>query len=472
MLTGAVWKFGERIFAQVVSLIVSIIIARLLDPSEYGVVSIVTVFFAFANVIISGGLNTALIQKKDADKEDYNSVFTVSMVAALLIYACLFVTAPWIAQIYGKEILVPIIRVLGLSLPIYALKSIVCAYVSATLQFKMFFFSTLGGTIVSAVVGVWLAVDGFGAWALVAQQLINTTIDTTILFINTKLRLSLRINIEKLKSLGAYGLRIMASSLLGVTFNQINPLFIGLKYSSADLSYYTKGRSLPETLSSSMTYTISSVLFPALSKYQDDKGRLLRYTRLYMKVASFVVFPVMLGFFAVSENFVRVFLTDKWVPAVYYIQIVCLTEMFSVVAVGNCETIKAMGRSDVFLKMEIAKKTSYFIILALFLFLTDTPEALAISLVICALVQIIVNSVPNIMLIGYTVRMQLADLLPNMLISIAMCIIVTFIGKLKMSSIALLILQITTGVLVYLGISVVTRNSALHSMLNFIRNRK
>ena len=472
VLTGAVWKFGERIFAQVVSLIVSIIIARLLDPSEYGVVSIVTVFFAFANVIISGGLNTALIQKKDADKEDYNSVFTVSMVAALLIYACLFVTAPWIAQIYGKEILVPIIRVLGLSLPIYALKSIVCAYVSATLQFKMFFFSTLGGTIVSAVVGVWLAVDGFGAWALVAQQLINTTIDTTILFINTKLRLSLRINIEKLKSLGAYGLRIMASSLLGVTFNQINPLFIGLKYSSADLSYYTKGRSLPETLSSSMTYTISSVLFPALSKYQDDKGRLLRYTRLYMKVASFVVFPVMLGFFAVSENFVRVFLTDKWVPAVYYIQIVCLTEMFSVVAVGNCETIKAMGRSDVFLKMEIAKKTSYFIILALFLFLTDTPEALAISLVICALVQIIVNSVPNIMLIGYTVRMQLADLLPNMLISIAMCIIVTFIGKLKMSSIALLILQITTGVLVYLGISVVTRNSALHSMLNFIRNRK
>lgn len=472
MLTGAVWKFGERIFAQVVSLIVSIIIARLLDPSEYGVVSIVTVFFAFANVIISGGLNTALIQKKDADKEDYNSVFTVSMVAALLIYACLFVTAPWIAQIYGKEILVPIIRVLGLSLPIYALKSIVCAYVSATLQFKMFFFSTLGGTIVSAVIGVWLAVDGFGAWALVAQQLINTTIDTTILFINTKLRLSLRINIEKLKSLGAYGLRIMASSLLGVTFNQINPLFIGLKYSSADLSYYTKGRSLPETLSSSMTYTISSVLFPALSKYQDDKGRLLRYTRLYMKVASFVVFPVMLGFFAVSENFVRVFLTDKWVPAVYYIQIVCLTEMFSVVAVGNCETIKAMGRSDVFLKMEIAKKTSYFIILALFLFLTDTPEALAISLVICALIQIIVNSVPNIMLIGYTIRMQLADLLPNMLISIVMCIIVTFIGKLKMSSIALLILQITTGVLVYLGISVVTRNSALHSMVNFIRNRK
>lgn len=472
MLTGAVWKFGERIIAQVVSLIVSIIIARLLDPSEYGVVSIVTVFFAFANVIISGGLNTALIQKKDADKEDYNSVFTVSMVAALLIYACLFVTAPWIAQIYGKEILVPIIRVLGLSLPIYALKSIVCAYVSATLQFKMFFFSTLGGTIVSAVIGVWLAVDGFGAWALVAQQLINTTIDTTILFINTKLRLSLRINIEKLKSLGAYGLRIMASSLLGVTFNQINPLFIGLKYSSADLSYYTKGRSLPETLSSSMTYTISSVLFPALSKYQDDKGRLLRYTRLYMKVASFVVFPVMLGFFAVSENFVRVFLTDKWVPAVYYIQVVCLTEMFSVVAVGNCETIKAMGRSDVFLKMEIAKKTSYFIILALFLFLTDTPEALAISLVICALIQIIVNSVPNIMLIGYTIRMQLADLLPNMLISIVMCIIVTFIGKLKMSSIALLILQITTGVLVYLGISVVTRNSALHSMVNFIRNKK
>ena len=471
ILLGAVWKFGERIFAQAASLIVSIIIARLLDPSDYGVVSIVTVFFAFANVIISGGLNTALIQKKDADKEDYNTVFSVSLLAALLIYACLFVAAPWIAQIYEKEILVKIIRVLGLSLPIYALKAIVCAHVSANLQFKMFFFATLGGTLTSAVVGIYMAVNGFGAWALVAQQLTNTAIDTLILFVVTKLRLAFRINLGKLKTLFGYGSRIMASSLLGVTVNQINPLFIGLKYSSADLSFYTKGRSLPETLSSSMTYTISSVLFPALARYQDDKERLLRYTRLYMQVASFIVFPVMLCFFAVSETFVRVFLTDKWLPAVYYIQIVCLTEMFGVVAVGNCETIKSMGRSDIFLKMEVAKKTGYFMALAIFLFLTDTPETLALSLVACTLIQIVINSIPNIKLIGYTVGMQLTDLVPNLLISILMCVIVVFVGNLQMNGIVLLAAQIVSGVLAYLLLAIVTRNPALRNILNLIRNR-
>ena len=346
VVSGVVWKFAERILAQAVSLLVSIIIARLLDPSDYGVVSIVTVFFAFANVIISGGLNTALIQKKDADKEDYNTVFTISFVVAVLLYLALFITAPLIAKIYEQPILTGIIRVLGLSLPIYALKSVVCAYISAQLQFRKFFFATLGGTLASAVVGIVLALKGFGAWALEAQQLTNTTIDTLILFLVTKLRLSFKITFHRVKGLMQYGYKILLSSLLGVTINQINPLFIGLKYTRADLSFYTKGRSFPETLSSSMTYTISSVLFPALSKYQDDKERLLQYTRLYMRVASFVVFPVMLGFAGIAENFVTVLLGNKWLPTVYYIQIACLAMMLDVVAVGNCETIKAMGRSD------------------------------------------------------------------------------------------------------------------------------
>ena len=236
-LTGAIWKFAERILAQVISLVVSLIIARLLDPSDYGVVSIVTVFFAFANVIISGGLNTALIQKKNADKDDYNTVFTVSIVLALTLYGVMFFAAPWIAQIYRQPALTSIIRVLGLALPIYALKSIVCAYVSANLQFKMFFYATLGGTLFSAVVGILMALNGFGAWALVAQQLANATIDTLILFCITRLKLSFQIAAERLRALWKYGSRIMVSSLLGVAVTQINPLFIGLKYTSADLSF-------------------------------------------------------------------------------------------------------------------------------------------------------------------------------------------------------------------------------------------
>ena len=471
VVSGAVWKFAERIIAQAISLIVSIIIARLLDPSEYGVVSIVTVFFAFANVIISGGLNTALIQKKEADKDDYNTVFTISFILSIVLYGLLFFTAPLIAKIYKQPILTSIIRVLGFSLPIYALKSVVCAFISANLQFRKFFFATLGGTIFSAVIGITLAIKGFGAWALVAQQLSNTAIDTLILFMVTRLRLSFKIVFDKLKGLFRYGYKILLSSILGVTINQINPLFIGLKYTSADLSFYTKGRSFPETLSSSITYTISAVLFPALSKYQDDKERLLQYTRLYMKVASFVVFPVMLGFAGIAENFVLVLLGDKWLPAVYYIQIVSIATMFDIVAAGNCETIKAMGRSDVFLKIEIIKKVGYFITLILFLLFSNSPQVLAISLLVCTVIQVVVNSIPNRMLIGYKSIQQIMDIFPNFVNAFIMFFVVMIVGKIQMNAIALLVLQIFIAGIVYLLIGIISKNKSISILLNTIKRR-
>lgn len=472
VISGAVWKFAERIIAQTVSLMVSIIIARLLEPSAYGVVSIVTVFFSFANVIISGGFNTALIQKKNADRDDYNTVFTISFAVAFLLYLILFFAAPYMAELYKQDILLHIIRVLGLSLPIYALKSIVCAYISANLQFKKFFFATLGGTLVSAVVGIVLALEGFGAWALVAQQLTNTVIDTLILFLTTKLKLSFGISISRVKDLFRYGYKILISSLLGVTINQINPLFIGLKYTSADLSFYTKGRSFPETLSSSMTYTISSVLFPALSKYQDDKEKLLKYTRMYMKVASFVVFPIMLGFAGVAENFVIAVLGKKWLDAVYYIRIACLAFMFDVVAAGNCETIKAMGRSDIYLKIEVAKKIGYFLTLILFLVFSNTPQTLAVSLLICTIIQVSLNSIPNRKLIGYIGIYQLADLVPNLLISVVMYFVVKLVGEMQMNTICLLAVQIFVGMAVYIFGAFMTKNKSLMILMDMLKKRR
>lgn len=471
VMTGAVWKFAEQIIAQAVSLIVSIIIARLVGPEEYGVVGIVAVYFAFANVIISGGLNTALIQKKDADKEDYDTVFTISFSAAIALYLILFFAAPFIANVYDKPILVSIIRVLGLSLPVYALKSVVCAHISANLQFRKFFFATLGGTLVSAVVGIFMALKGFGAWALIAQQLTNTTVDTLILFVVTKLKLAFKVTVDRAKGLIRYGSKIFISSMLGVTFTQINPLFIGLKYTSADLSFYTKGRSFPETLSSSMTYTISAVLFPALSKYQDDKERLLQYTRLYMQLASFLVFPVMLGFAGIAQSFVLLFLGSDWIPAAYYIQIVCFATMFDVVAAGNCETIKAMGRSDIFLNTEIIKKTAYFVTLVLFLMFSNSPEVLAISLLVCTGIQVSVNGFPNRKLIGYKGIYQVMDLLPNLIISLIMYAFVLWIGRVDMNIAAKLVLQILIGVVSYVLLAVLTKNKAMQYALNEIRER-
>ena len=467
-LTSVIWKFMERIIAQTVSLVVSIIIARILTPEDYSVVSIVTIFFTFSNVLISGGLNTALIQKKNAGIEDYSTVFHISLIMSIIIYIILFFTAPIISLLYKQPILVPIIRIMGIILPINAVKSIWCAYISSHLQFKKFFFSTIGGTVVSAVVGIYMAVNGYGAWALVAQQMTNTTIDTLVLFISTRIKIMPKISASRFKRLFRYGWKVLLSSTISTVYTEINPFFIGLKYSSADLSYYTKGRSFPSLISTTTTNTLSAVLFPVLAKYQDNKNALLKYTRLFIRLTSFVAFPLMIGFFAISDNFISVILTDKWTPSVPYIKIFCIACMFDMIHIGNCETIKAMGRSDVYLIMEIIKKTGYFVIIGLFLLLSNSPEMLALSFIGCATIAIIVNSVPNKHLIGYKYGFQIMDLIPNLTISVVMGICVALIGKLFSSPVTSLVVQLITGFTVYVTLSIITRNSRFRYLLNMI----
>lgn len=460
----------ERIFAQGISFMVSIVLARILVPEDFGVVSMVTIFFTLANVLISGGLNTALIQKKNADREDYSTVFTVSLLMGIFLYGLLFFMAPRIAKIYRQPGLTAIIRVMGLSLPVYAIKSIVCAYTSATLQFKKFFFATLGGTLFSGMLGIAMALRGMGAWALVAQQMSNTVIDTVILYSVTRLKIRLMISWQRLKGLFSYGWKILVSTLMGTVYSQVNPLIIGLRFSSADLSFYTKGASFPDVLSTSMISTLSSVLFPVLSKFQDDREQLLRGTRQFMQTVSYLIFPMMFGLFAVADNFVLALLTEKWLPAAYYIRIFCFQGMFDITSIGNCETIKAMGRSDVYLKIEIIKKVLYFITLALFIWLSPSPEVLAWSVVVVTVIALVVNVIPNIRLIGYSIRMQIADLLPNFLLSGLMCLGVMGVGMLPLPAALLLILQILTGMGTYVAMSLVTKNKNFRFLLDSLRS--
>lgn len=457
-VSGTIWKFLERFIAQGITLIVSLVIARILNPDDYSVVSLVAIFFTFANVIISGGLNTALIQKKHADSEDYSSVLYISIMASLVIYVGLFFLAPVIADLYQDESITLIIRIMGISLPITAIKSIWCAYISSTLQFKKFFFATLGGTIISGAVGIVMALKGFGPWALVAQQMTNTVIDTIILIAITRLKLVFKISFLKFKALFKYGWKILVSSLIATTYTETAPLIIGLKFNKTDLSFYTKGRSFPLMFSSATSNTLSAVLFPFLAKEQDDREKVLYYTRKYMQLASYIVFPIMLGLFAISENFVHVILTDKWLPAVFYIRVFCICSMFDVVAIGNCETIKAIGRSGIYLIMEIIKKSLYLVTIVLFLVFAESPEIVALSSIVCTVIQIIVNTIPNKKLIGYHYRYQIIDLIFNLVISSAMCVGVFFLGYLPINKIACLIIQIVSGIAVFILLSIITKN--------------
>ena len=472
-IVSAVWKFMERIIAQLVSMVVSIILARLLSPKDYSSVSLVAVFFSFANILISGGFNSALIQKKNSDKLDYSTILIFSIVVSLVAYTVLFFTSPFIARVYHRDELCQIIRVMGLSLPITAIKSVWCAYISSRLMFKKFFLATLGGTLVSAFVGIFMAYNGFGAWALVVQNMTNTTIDTIILVITTHVYFGFSFSFQRFKRLFRYSWKVLVSSIIGTIYSQIVPLVIGVKYTNEDLSYYTKGRSFPELISSTTTYTLSAVLFPFLSKFQESKNKLLEYTRLYIRISSYITFPLMLGFFSVADVFVNVVLTEKWMFAVHYIKVFCVANMFEMVHVGICETIKAMGRSDVFLKMEIVKKTCYFIIIALFLLFTNSPEILAYAFIACSLIALIVNTYPIRKMLDYKLSFQIMDIIPNLISSITMAVVVSCIGLLLPNNrISTLFVQVLVGGIIYIGLSVISNNPNLKYVIRIVKNRK
>ena len=287
---GFVWSFGERIGAQLVSLVVQIVLARLLFPDDYAIVGVVTIFFNFANVIIASGLNTALIQKKDSTREDYSTILFVSVGVAVVIYALLFFSAPWIAAAYGLPLIIPVIRIMSLTLLINAVKSILTAFISSTLQFKKLFISTISGTILSAVVGIGMAMAGCGVWALVAQQMINALAGTVMLFITTRFKILWVFSVNSFKELFGYGWKIFVTSIITVLYDEINPIIVGLRFSPTDLSFYTKGKSFPSLLNSTIGNTLSTVLFPVISKVQDDFDAVLAITRKYIRVSSYLIF--------------------------------------------------------------------------------------------------------------------------------------------------------------------------------------
>lgn len=467
---GIIWKFLERFCAQGISLVVSIILARVLGPKDYAPISIITIFFAFANIFISSGLNTALMQKKNAEKEDYSTIFTFSMIVAVVLYVLLFAFAPVIANIYDRPILIPVFRIMSLVLLINAAKSVLCAYISSHLQFKKFFFSTLVGTLISAVVGIVMAKMGFGVWALVAQQLTNSFIDTLILFLSTGVRFSFMISLERLKNMFAFGSKMLVASFISTLYDEISPLVIGIKFKPDDLSYYEKGRSFPSLINSAFNDSISAVIFPAMAKVQDDKKMILSFTRRFIQLSSFLIFPLMIGFFVVSDQFTRTVLSEQWMGASVYIKIFCMCYLFNIIQNGNLQAIKAIGRSDIVLKLEIIKKSLYFIVLITAIFVAHSPVVIAIASVINTVIATIVNTYPNRKLIGYSYRLQLADLLPNFAIAVIMGIAVFFMGNLlNLSGWMELGLQVFAGLVIYVGLAAITRNQNLTYLFGLVK---
>lgn len=467
-ITGGIWKFGERSIAQMVNFVISIILARLLLPEDYGLIALVVVFTNICDKLLVCGFATSLIQKKDADNIDFSTVFIFSMTAAGILYALLYFLAPYIASFYSKfdpNQLIAVIRVFGLSLFFVGFQSVQHAYVSNTMQFKRFFWSTLGGNLVSGVIGIWMAYSGFGVWALVAQNLTMYVCDNTILWFTVKWRPQLQFSVQRFKSLFSYGWKLFVASFIKVIFKNLRSLVIGKFYSPSDLAFYNKGGHFPHMLDSNVLGVIDSVMFPALSKLQDSKESMLAALRRAIKTSSFLMMPLLAILAAVGYPLISVLLTDKWLPCVPFLQILCFAYILSPVEVENLQAIKAIGRSDVVLKLEIVKKT-----VGLLLLICAIPisvKAIAVSMLISQVFFTIVNAWPNKKLIGYSLKDQLLDILPYLLTSLLMYLGLTLFNYFVHidNQLLNLIIQITLGGVFYMGVMKITRNESLNYVM-------
>lgn len=471
------WRFAERCGAQMVSFIVSVALARVLDPNIYGTIALITVITAILQIFVDSGLGNALIQKKDADDLDFSTVFYTNVIFCCVLYGVIYWLAPMIANFYADTDMCLMIRILAVTVLISGVKNVQQAYVSRHMQFKKFFFSTLGGTIIAAIVGIGMALRGFGAWALVAQQLVNLFIDTVILWITVDWRPRLQFSIVRLKSLWKYGWKLLVSNLINTIYNNLRQLIIGRLYSSADLAYYNRGDQLPELIVRNINTSIDSVLLPVMSNEQDNRQRVKMMTRRAIKTSVYIMAPLMMGLGAVARPLISMLLTDKWLPCVPFVRISCVVYMFYPIHTANLNAIIAMGRSDLFLKLEILKK-----IIGLGLLIITMRMgvmAMAYSLLISTAMSQLINSAPNKHLLGYSYIEQLKDILPTILLAVVMALGVSSISLTGLPNIISLIMQIGGGAIIYIAGSAILkiesfeyfRKMIASQMINFFEKK-
>lgn len=441
------WKLLERFSVQGLSLCITLVLARILSPSDYGTVAIITVFVNLANVIIDGGLNTALIQKKDTDSLDYSTIFFSSILLSIVLYALLYVTSPWIAEFYDIPELVDMIRILGVILVFEAVNSIQRAYVSKMMLFRKLFYSSFFALLVSGSLGIYMALNDYGVWALISQQMTCVLVTIIIMWFTIKWRPILAFSFERFKKLFDYGWKIFGLNFITTLYLNIRSLIIGKFYSPADLAFFERGHTLSSMVVQNINTSLQTILFPVLSNSQNDKVRIKSLVRRSTGMTCLLIFPALIGLISIAKPLVLLILTEKWLPAVAYIQIYSIAYMLFPVQVANMEAIKAMGYSGISLKLEIIKKVIETTILIISVFMGVI--AIAWGVVFFNFVCLFINLYPSKKYLDYGVFEQVKDIIPTFLCAIMMGFSIYWIQYLPIHLLFILMLQMIMGVLVF-----------------------
>ena len=449
--TNLLWRFLERFGAQGVTFIVSLVLARILDPQTYGAVAIITVIISILQVFVDSGFGTALIQKKESDDLDFSTVFYFNLFLSSFLYLCLFFSSPFIASFFDISSLSLLVRIAGLLLFIFAFKNVQQAYVSKHLMFKKFFFSTLIGTIGAAIIGIVLALNGFGVWALIIQLLFNNAVDALILWLTVKWKPKFLFSFKRLGQLFKYGWKLLVSSLIMVTYNEARQLVIGKMYTTEDLAHFNRGHQLPYIMTTNINASIDSVMLPIMSRVQDDKYRVKEITRRTIRISSFVIWPMMMGLAVCSYPLIKIILTEKWLPCIPYLIIFCIAYSFYPVTTANLNAIKAIGKSGVYLILEIIKKTVG--VLTLIVSMWFGPFWIAVACLFMAVFDQAVILLPNKKLLNYSIIEQIKDVLPAFLLSAFMGACVYKISTFGLSEWLTLAIQVPLGIFIYIAVA-------------------
>lgn len=451
-LSGFVYKFAERGAAQGISFIVQIILARLLMPEEFGTIALLNVLMTILDVFVTYGFGNSLVVNKKSDDLDFSTCFFFGIFLSVMMYAGIYACSPYISQyFYGHDELDILVKVMALRMPIAAVNSVQHAYVQKLMQFRLFFYATLIGTVLSGVVGIAMAYTGFGVWALAAQYMSNALFNTITLWVMSEWRPKWMFSFQRLKAIYDYGWKILATGLVDTMFSQIRSLVIAKQYSRSDLAYYNRGVTFPHFGMKLIEPTISSVLFPALSSCNDDRNMMKAITQRVIKTSTFIICGIMCFLMAVAKPLVVVLLTEKWLPCVVFLQIGCFAYLLRPLQVINTSVIRASGRSALLLNLDLLKKGIGLVLL--FIAMPFGVEAIAWSYVGFNVISTFINIWPNKDILSYGYMEQLRDLGVNLSVGIIMGILVWTVTFLPIGYFVMLLLQIVVGLASYLLLS-------------------
>jgi len=465
--TNLLWKILELGGTQGIQAVVSILLARILTPSEVGTIGLITIFLTIANTLVQSGFATALIQKKDVNDDDFSSVLWVSCGFALIMYAILYLCAPLVADFYEMEILTSLLRVTGIILFPGALSSIQTSFVSRNMEFRKLFIGSLISVVISGTIAIIMALRGFGVWSMSWQQIIYWFVLVIVMTFLISWKPRLVLVWRRVKEFLSFGWKILVAGLLDTIWTNIYGLVIGKKFSAAELGGYNRAEQFPKLIATNLGTAVQSVMLPAYSKVQDEKDRLRIMLKGTIRYSAFFLLPMLAGLFAIAEPLVKLLLTDKWLFCVPYMQILCISYMFWPIHTSNLQAINAQGRSDLFLKLELIKKIS-----GITLLLVSLPLGIIAILIfktVNELICAILNSSPNRKLLSYGFGHQILDMLPSFICSAVMAAVAMLLMLTGLTGILLILLQIIVGIIVYVVLSYFINRELLTGTIGMLK---